>query len=272
MTEQYIEAAKTYIEDMKISRDAQAERLRKLEEYRGLFLRGKKRSSGKWYYCVHKSLSGIHKYLGDDDNDEVQKIKELRYLDIYIDRVDNNINLLQNTLKRMQCTDYDSINDLLPNTYKNPRLGSVSSENRAAIWKERAESIKQRHGIYRPQDLKVRVDDGNMVRSKSEGMIYNYLLSVGASFVYELPMVISGKTVVPDFTVLSEKANGTEIIIEHQGMMLDDSYRKRFSDKLYLYLSSGFVPGINIFLTFDDAEGEFDITPIKDAVRNHIKN
>ena len=271
MTEQYIEAAKAYLEELKTTRDAQIPKLNELEKYRGLYLRGKRVSSGKWYYSAYESSSLKHRYLGGDDNEEVKKIKELRYLDFYINRVDKNIDLVQNTLKRIQNTDYDSINELLPVNYKNPKLNTTVSSNKAALWKERAEGIKEKHGLFRAHELKVTVNDGNKVRSKSEGMIYNYLLSVNATFVYELPLLIEGKTIFPDFTVLSEKGDYKEIIIEHQGLMGDDYYRKRFSDKVYLYLRNGYVPGINILYTFDTSDGGLDITPVVDLVRNHIK-
>ena len=271
MIEQYIEATKTYLEELKTTRNAQTAKLKELEKYRGLFLRGKRSSSGKWYFSAHKSSSPRHKYLGGADNEEVRKIKELRFIDTYLNRIDNNIDLIQNTLNKIQNTDYGSINESLPVNYKNPRLSTTASSNKAALWKERAEGLKEKHGLFRAHELKVTVNDGNKVRSKSEGMIYNYLLSVNATFVYELPLLIEGKTIFPDFTVLSEKGDYKEIIIEHQGLMGDDYYRKRFSDKVYLYLRNGYVPGINILYTFDTSDGGLDITPVVDLVRNHIK-
>ena len=75
MIEQYIEATKTYLEELKTTRNAQTAKLKELEKYRGLFLRGKRSSSGKWYFSAHKSSSPRHKYLGGDDNEEVRKIK-----------------------------------------------------------------------------------------------------------------------------------------------------------------------------------------------------
>ena len=114
-------------------------------------------------------------------------------------------------------------------------------------------------------------EDGNKVRSKSEGMIYNYLLSRGVAFVYELPMRLRGRTIVPDFTILSEIDCKTEIIIEHQGMMDVDTYRGRFADKVHRYIREGFTPGVDLFFTFDNADGGLDMRPIEDIVRNHIK-
>ena len=55
-------------------------------------------------------------------------------------------------------------------------------------------------------------------------------------------------------------------------MMHDDYYRKRFSEKVYRYIQDGYVPGVNLFLTFDSRGGGFDKTPIEDIVRNKIKN
>lgn len=271
MIEQYIDMAKEYIEDMELSRNAQVKRISALERYGKYYLRGKTLSNGKSYYSTYKSARREHKYLGDDRSEEVRNIKELRYLNHYVRRLENNINAVRVSLEQLQRTDYDAINESLPKTYRNALIGGAHSSNKATLWKERAENIKERHGLFRTQDLKIKVNDGNMVRSKSEAMIYNYLLSAGACFVYELPMSIGGRSISPDFTVLSEKGNKSEIIIEHQGMIADENYRRNFSEKLFLYLRNGYVPGVNVFFTFDDINGGFDISPIRDVVRNHIK-
>ena len=270
MTEQFIKMTNEYIDNMSLSRDAQTARLKELSELRGLCLRGKKTSADKTYYCVRKESGNGHKYLGDDNNEEVRRIKELRYLYVYLERLNSNISLLGETIDRLQKTDYDSINDALPKTYRNPQLGNSFSDSRSEKWKENAVFTKSQYDIYRPEDLKVRVNDGAMVRSKSEAMIYNYLLSVDAAFIYELPMKIDGKLFVPDFTILSDVDTQKEIIIEHQGMMDSELYRNRFADKVYHYLRAGFVQGINIFYTFDDLNGGFDIIPIKNIVRNNV--
>ena len=89
-------------------------------------------------------------------------------------------------------------------------------------------------------------------------MIYNELLSKGVTFIYEMPFNLGGRTVYPDFVLLSEIDYRTEIIIEHQGLMSNEVYRKRFNDKLYNYLCNGYVQGINIFYTFDTINGGFD--------------
>jgi len=183
MIEQFIKMTNEYIDKMSLSLDAQTARFKDLSELRGLNLIGKKTSADKTYYCVRKKSGKGHKYLGDDNNEEVRRIKELRYLDVYLERVNDNISLLRETLDRLQKTDYDSINCSLPQTYRNPQLGNTSPNSKLKKWKERAEFAKSRYDVYRPEDLKIRVNDGSKVRSKSEAMIYNYLLSIGANFV-----------------------------------------------------------------------------------------
>ena len=270
MEKRLLQTANLYLKDLETIRDAQEKRAYELEKYRNCFLRGKTFAKGKTYYSVRKKGGSRHKYLGSDNNDEVRNIKELRYVDDYLERIDNNIGLVKTLINEIQMTGYDSINETLPKVYSNPHIGSVTFRNNKRLWKERAEALKSRYEIYKPHELNKRTNDGNFVRSKSEAMIYNYLLSVDAAFIYELPTKIDGKLLVPDFTILSDIDTSSEIIIEHQGMMDSEFYRNRFAEKVYHYLRAGFVQGINIFFTFDDLNGGFDIIPIEDIVRNSV--
>ena len=260
------------VHDMKSRKQVQLNRIEELSEYSKYRLQRKKSSNGTWHYTSVCRGEGSRLYLGSDNSDAVIAIKEYCYLNKSLKVINKNLKALEDSLAQMEETDYDHINSLLPDTYRNPKIQGLCSGNKKALqWKEKAEALKARHEIYKPEELTVTTDDGNKVRSKSEGMIYNYLLSAGVAFVYELPMKLRNGMVWPDFTLLSEQDYSTEIIIEHQGLMGNDYYRKRFGDKVYKYIQEGYVQGDNIFLTFDSADGGLDITPIKDIVRNKIK-
>lgn len=260
------------IQDLNIRRLAQLDRIEELSEFSSYRLQRKKSSNGTWHYTSVRRGKGSKIYLGSDKNDKVTAIKEYCYLNKSIKVINQNLEVLTNSLRQLEDSDYDSINTLLPEVYRNARIGVAhAKDNNAQNWKEKAEALKARYEVYKPEELTVTTDDGNLVRSKSEGMIYNYLLSAGIAFVYELPMKMSTGTVWPDFTLLSEHDYSTEIIIEHQGLMANDYYRKRFADKIYKYIQAGYVQGNNIFFTFDSRDGGLDISPIKDIVRNKIK-
>ena len=266
-----LQISESYLKELNYIKDIQAARRNELEKYRNIFLRGKLTPTGKLHYCAYNKSESGHRYLGDDNNEEVRRIKELRYLDVYLSRIENNIKETESFIERLLTTDYDSVNKVLPKTYRHPNIGSSVSEGKSKVWKKRAEALKGRYDVYRPEELNKRTNDGTMVRSKSEALIYNYLLSVDATFIYELPIKIDGRLLIPDFTILSDIDNETEILIEHQGLMNNEFYRNKFADKVYRYLRGDYVQGINIFYTFDNIDGGFDMTPIECLIKSHVK-
>jgi hypothetical protein len=177
---------------------------------------------------------------------------------------------------RLEDYDSNSIDLRLPETY---RLGLLSTNSaadpRAVLWKKEAEGLKASyiavHGVFHPEELNQPTDDGSMVRSKSEASIYNLLLRMGITFVYELPTKTRTKTRFPDFSILSEVDYKTVILIEHQGMMGETEYKERFNDRVYDYLRAGYISCINIFYTFDSIDGSVNTNPILDIINLKIR-
>lgn len=250
----------------------QRKRLKELRGKDSMVLCGKKASNGTTYYCARKAGDKKFKYAGSSSAKLVKEIKEARYLKESLSRIDRNIQVLCDARANLKSTEYESVNMSLPKTYKGSNIASApAGTEKARLWKQRMEAEKAKHATYRPEELKITTDDGNTVRSKSEALIYNHLLALGVTFVYEMPIWIDGHIYLSDFVLLSEADYETGIIIEHQGLMGDENYRRRFSEKVYGYLKAGYIPGINIFYTFDDMYGGLDGSPIDDIVRTRIR-
>lgn len=250
----------------------QQKRLRELHGKEMMVLSSKKAPNGKKYYCVRERGETGFRYAGTETKKEINDIKEARYLEKSLSCLEMDIKILKKAVSGLQKVEYKDINASLPAVYRDPQLNyGVSDKEKALNWKRRMESIKAATPVYRPEELKVKTDDGNYVRSKSEAMIYNHLLALGITFIYEMPVGVNGHTYLADFVLLSEIDYKTTVIIEHQGMMDNPNYRNRFTDKLYGYLRAGYKPGINIFFTFDALDGGFDKTPIEDILRINIR-
>ena len=247
-------------------------RAKELEGYEKYTLKRKRRKSGKEYYYRKDGGKSHQKYLGNASDAEVRKIKEAHYLRKSIKVLRADIALIGAAVEGLRGVGYDDIEEMLPDVYRGAGIRNARSRNkRAADWKARAEAYKATFKPWKPEELKIRTRDGNLVRSKSEALIYNTLLDLGVTFVYELPLKVGDKTFYPDFTILSETDCKTTIIIEHQGKMNDDEYRNRFFEKLYDYWKAGYIQGINIFFTFDGPGGSLDMTPVTDVVDRYIR-
>ena len=105
--------------------------------------------------------------------------------------------------------------------------------------------------------LKFRTNDGTLVRSKTEGMIYNELLRRGYIFRYERPLKIYTGICFPDFTIVHPE-NKNIIIWEHLGMLDDPTYLKKNTEKIIGYIRAGYIPGVNLIITWESSDKVFD--------------
>ena len=101
-------------------------------------------------------------------------------------------------------------------------------------------------------DIVYETTGGVRVRSKSELMIAHALERNGVAFRYEMPLVLSGKQVRPDFVCLNLRTR-KEYVWEHFGMMDNISYANNNVRKIELYGQNGYVLGKNLIATFESS-------------------
>ena len=276
MVRKYLISTQKVVNSLLQTQKLQRARLEELSEYGGLALKVDKTPAGGAYYSVTHTNSTrgtrSYKYLGKEPNDTVSRVKEVRHLKEALKITEKNISLLEKVLKGVKPVDRHSVDQILPAVYRDAVLTAPGSKDpRAVLWKKQAEAYKATVPPYKPEELIHPTDDGSFVRSKSEALIYNQLLRLGITFVYELPTKTKTKTRFPDFTLLSEVDYKTVILIEHQGMMSEPEYRVRFGDRVYDYLQANYISGINIFYTFDSIRGSVDMNPILDIIKLKIR-
>ena len=129
----------------------------------------------------------------------------------------------------------------------------------------RSETARRNTNLFqagiRPDDASIDEEDryaahlvhrttrGELVRSKSELVIANYLHKEGLQYHYERPLL--GDAVLgrlrPDFSFITDA--GDVILWEHLGMLDRDDYRKGWEWKRKWYLDNGFVEGKTLFTT-----------------------
>lgn len=272
MDSRYINETKRALTQLENLRTIKASRLLELKEYADTSL---KASSGrsKSYYYVRKKGERTYTYLGGDSNREVRNIKEYRYLKRLLCDIDSEIALLSALHEGHLDISFDAVNNRLPLTYRDPSLPDYSAKLAGAAkkWKEQKEKEKCQYAPRNPENLIMRSIDGTLMRSKSEVIIANLLISYGIPFVYELPHTVNGIMVYSDFTALSTIDFRSEVIIEHEGLMNSPGYQRTFLNKVNGYLTEGIIPGRDVFFTFDDLNGGFDPSPVQDIIETRLK-
>ena len=252
------------LNELKGLQKAAKDKARKLSGYEGITLvNSYHKGSAKQQYYVRKDVRSKRKYLGTEGSETVKRIKAARYYRKMIKVIDKDIRLLEGIEQGYVIPDHDSINNLLPKVYRTEAPpGALHASQTAAEWKKKMEAEKAKHEPYMPEELKHEARDGTMVRSLSELTIANYLISLGITFVYEMPLIINGKRKWPDFTILSPVDNKTVIIIEHQGAMNSEGYQAKFIRTVMFYLGTELVLNKDIFFTFNHLDGRLDLRQI----------
>jgi ATP-dependent exoDNAse (exonuclease V) alpha subunit len=111
---------------------------------------------------------------------------------------------------------------------------------------------------------------GELVRSKSEVIVANILDKLKIEYSYEEPLVVNGKTYIPDFTLRYQGKTG---YLEHLGMLRNKSYKKHWEEKKANYESVGISETLgNLIITEDGLDGSLDATLIESRIRTWIKN
>lgn len=105
------------------------------------------------------------------------------------------------------------------------------------------------------------------VRSKSEILIANMLTELGVPYRYEAPLILEdGQIIYPDFTILKIRTRKI-CFLEHCGRMDDPAYLHRFLYRNNLYIRNGYIPGRDVFMSFESSSDPLNIS----AVRSMLK-
>lgn len=117
--------------------------------------------------------------------------------------------------------------------------------------------------------LKFTTSAGYKVRSKGEVLIAQELYAMKIPVRYEEKKYWGNDIVVPDFTILCP-VTGTEKLIEYCGMMDVPKYRKRYLEKLQIYMANGFSPDENLLLIHENTNSPIDINVIRQRLQQFI--
>ncbi len=112
-----------------------------------------------------------------------------------------------------------------------------------------------------------RTTRGELVRSKSEVIIADHLLSNGIRYDYEPEVTVDGRKFRPDFIAYDPDIDDVFWYWEHVGMPTDPGYMARWEEKLAYYNAHGIREGVNLIITSDGDNGSLDSKEIDDLIK-----
>ena len=251
------------------ARKEYALRLDHLKDYKGSYLRRVNPGKKKYYYLVKHRGSKTYRYLGLSGQQEITNVREVRFLEEAIRRIDRNIALMKTLADGFISFDPSSICESLPKIYR-CEVPPVSElyEREGARWKADRLKYQKKFPENYPENKRHTTTDRVKVKTISELTLYEMFKAAGLVQVYELPLAMNdyGPPLYPDFTILSPVDMKTEIIVEFAGRLDSWSYCKDFGERLSRYINNGYIPGVNLFFVFGDKDGNIDSAQIERVI------
>ena len=124
-------------------------------------------------------------------------------------------------------------------------------------------------------DVKCQIltEKGERVRSKSEKIIADSLNRYNIPYKYEYPLrLMDGNRIVtrrPDFVVLNT-VTFEEKIIEHLGMMGEESYYRNNMSKISIYEKNGYLIGKKLIILHETADKPLDTSVMKAYIEEYL--
>lgn len=231
------------------------------------------------YYRANK-VNGkyVRKSIGRDKA-AIHSLARKEYLRASMDALKSNIVLLDSAVKELEDLGFESLLSKMTMAYRKlpeecffsneaGRAYNLSADNADRFRRHREwanEAYKK--SDYMPEHRRFMTSGGFKVRSKSEQLIAEQLLSCGVPFRYEQVINIDGFSYSADFTF---RGRDMELFYwEHAGMMNDPRYVSSHYRKMNSFKSIGIVPWKNLIITYD-IDGAVNIPMIKSIIENDV--
>ena len=119
------------------------------------------------------------------------------------------------------------------------------------------------------KNLKFKIPNGQLVRSKSEALIAMILFKYNIPFRYECALEIDGMIIYPDFTIRHPET-GEFYYLEHLGRFDDPKYRLKNCNRIHTYGLKGIYPSFNLLLTYETDDKPLDIEKVEKMIKEYF--
>ena len=221
--------------------------------------------NGQIYYS--RKVEGKRKFLGREKSEMVQALQKRHFLSVSMKRITDNIAAMERFIRSYKTIDPNILSAAFTKAYQ-PLPAScfdLSGSLDLTSWEK---DPYYKFSKY-PEELKHRTIKGELVRSKSEVIIANTLAARSIPYHYEEALVLSDRTIYPDFKIAVGSENCYRLL-EHCGMLSDDNYLNNFLRKMKTYISNGYMPFIDVIFTFDDQKNNIDTQLISKIIDTYL--
>lgn len=234
---------------------------------KAVLIHGKDRDSYQ-YYCRENGHDATGKYLRKSDGDLIRKLAQKEYYEKAIKVAEREKTLLCRFLEQ---SDEDALLKVYTGMNEGKRILVEPYVLPDHEYARRWQAKQYEGGRFEEGDPVYYTKRGDRVRSKSEQIIADRLFDAGVPYRYEYPLPIEGsRPIYTDFTVLNKRTRNM-YRWEHFGRMDDPKYRKTFFWKQFMYCQKGYIPGINLIMTFEDNENPLDTRYVDRLIEKFLR-
>lgn len=208
------------------------------------------------------------------DRELVRVMARKAYLSNSLERLDGNIIALKETIANLEDTSTEAILASLDPAIRKEVVFQKQKEYRLPDDNALAEALLEwvkapyiKNPKY-PQYLKHHTSTGELVRTKSEALIYEKLKEFKLAYRYESQLMAGDTAIYPDFTI--RRTDGKIFYWEHAGRCDLQEYREEFLWKVRMYEGIGIGQWDNLIFTFDVGDGEIDIREIENIIKTKL--
>ena len=217
----------------------------------------------KWY--LSHGANPI--YIPKKDSTIAQSLALKKYYELQFKELSHQLQILTQSITYLQRVPMESDQLLSSDSlYNDLLLKSFQSTFNATKWAHEHYHTNTKYA----EGLIHKCISGLMVRSKSEVIIANSLISNQIPFRYECELTVDNSILYPDFTILHPTTKQI-YYWEHFGLMDNNNYRENAFNKLKLYGNNDIIPSINLITTYETATHPIDSSQIQDIIENYFK-
>ena len=220
----------------------------------------KKKEGYQYYHCTHET-GKCGKYIRKADRELARKLAQKEYDERIFEEAERTLCILE---EFKNCYDEEALFEIYRDFSNKKREMIVprvlTDEQYAENWQQQTYEKKP----FAEGTPEIYSERGERVRSKSEKMIADKLFFKNIPYKYEAPILLNGRIVNPDFTVLNSRTR-EEYLWEHFGMMDNADYAEAALWKIDQYQKEGIMPGRKLIITHETSR-----RPLTSPVLEHV--
>lgn len=230
------------------------------------------RASTSYYIVKVENGKKIRKYIPKEDIKTAKALAQRDYDLKVMKTAETEIRTLKKLTDRYAAGTVENVYlNLSPERQKLVTPIRQSDDEFVKAWLEKPYTIPPFANEEWEKGKTFESENGLAVRSKSEALISNKYDFNEIPKRFEDALYLEGYGwVAPDFRVLNVRLR-KEFIHEHLGRMDDSKYAAKNIAKINAYIRNGYIPGVNLILTFETRDHPFDPAIMDNIIKAYLQ-